>query len=123
MGNKTGQTILIVDDEAIIRMFAAEVLEDAGFRVLEAGNGADALAMLADHSEVTVLMTDVKMPGHIDGLSLVRQVRQDYPTIHSFVVSGTATEQAARQAGAYGFVAKPYTAHKLTDTAKAAVPQ
>ena len=121
MGHKSGQTILIVEDEAIIRMFAAGVLEDAGFQVLEASNSEDALTMLAHHDEVAVLMTDVRMPGLMDGLALVQQARRDYPTVHSFVVSGTATEEAARQAGAQGFIAKPYTAQKITDTAIEAV--
>ena len=65
------QTILFVEDEAIIRMDSIGMLEAAGFRVLEAEDSAEALAILADHDEIDVLVTDVRMPGPMDGLALV----------------------------------------------------
>lgn len=102
------QTILFVEDEAIIRMDSIGMLEAAGFRVLEAEDSAEALAILADHDEIDVLVTDVRMPGPMDGLALVAQVQRDHPAIRSIVVSGTSSAADARDAGATEFVAKPY---------------
>ena len=102
------QTILVVEDDAIIRMSSVVTLQDAGFRVLEAKNSADALCMMALHGEIEVLLTDVRMPGCMDGLALVARTHKDYPAIRSIVVSGNASAEQACDAGASGFVAKPY---------------
>jgi DNA-binding NtrC family response regulator len=102
------QTVLVVEDEAIIRMAVVATLEDAGFAVLEAQNSAEALAQLAQHAEIDVLLTDVRMPGRMDGLALVAQAQRDYPAIPAIVMSGNATAAEACHAGACGFVHKPY---------------
>jgi DNA-binding NtrC family response regulator len=106
-------TILVVEDEVLIRMSTVATLEDAGFWVLEAQNSAEALEVLSRHSEVSIMMTDVRMPGLLDGLALVAQVRIDHPTIRSIVVSGHTTAMAASDAGAMGFLPKPYMAHTM----------
>jgi len=110
---KAQSTILIVEDEVIIRMSSAATLEDAGFDVLEAGNGAEALQILLHHKEIGILMTDVRLPGEMDGLDLVACVRQFHPAIRSLVVSGNTSHREARSAGALGFLPKPYMAHSL----------
>ena len=102
------QTILVVEDELFIRMSAVGILQDEGFLVLEAMNSAEALDVLLRHAETNILMTDVRMPGRMDGLALVAQVQIDHPSIRSIVVSGNASAEQARNAGAFGFVAKPY---------------
>jgi two-component system, response regulator PdtaR len=102
------RTVLVVEDELYIRMSAVGALEDEGFLVLEAKNSAEALNVLSRHSETSILMTDVRMPGPMDGLALVAQVHIDHPEICSIVVSGNASAEQARKAGAFGFVAKPY---------------
>ena len=116
------RTILIVDDELFIRMSAAAVLEDEGFLVLSAKNSAEALEILSRHSETDILMTDVRMPGLMDGLALVARVRIDHPAILSIVVSGNASAEQARDAGASGFVAKPYLAKTMIQAVHDTVP-
>jgi DNA-binding NtrC family response regulator len=106
-------TVLIVEDEIIIRMSAAATLEDAGFGILEAGNSAQALQLLLKHQEIGVLMTDVRMPGEMDGLDLVDCVQRCHPAIRSIVVSGNASAREASDAGAFAFLSKPYMAHSL----------
>jgi len=100
--------VLVVENEAIIRMYAVAMLEDAGFCVLEAKNGEDALAILIDHSEVGVLVTDVCMPGRMNGLQLVGRVQEHNPSIRSIVVSATSSTEDALSAGAVRFIPKPY---------------
>ena len=102
------QTILVVEDDAIIRMSSVATLEDAGFCVLEAKNSADALEMLALHGEIEIMLTDVRMPGRMDGLALVARTHRDYPAIRAIVISAHASAEQACDAGASGFIAKPY---------------
>ena len=102
-------TILIVEDEPLIRMSAVATLQDAGYRVLEAQNSAEALDILSRHAEISILVTDVRMPGRMDGLALVTWVQLNNPAMRSIVVSGNATAAEAGKAGASGFVAKPYS--------------
>jgi two-component system, response regulator PdtaR len=107
------RTILVVEDEVLIRMSTVATLEDAGYAVLEAQNSREALQILSCHGKVSVLLTDVRMSGPMDGLALVAQVRLDHPAIRAIVVSGTTSAGEAIDAGALGFLAKPYMAHTL----------
>lgn len=102
------QTILVVEDEPLIRMSAVATLQEAGYCVLEAQNSAEALDVLSRHFEISIMVTDVRMPGHMDGLALVTWVQLNNPAIRSIVVSANATAAEAGQAGALSFVAKPY---------------
>jgi DNA-binding NtrC family response regulator len=104
---------LVVEDEALIRMSSVAMLEDAGFGVLEAQNSNEALEILNRHSEISVLVTDVRMPGSMNGLELVARTRRDHPRIRSIVVSANASAAEASDAGAIGFVSKPYMAHTM----------
>ena len=85
-------TILVVEDEALIRISTTATLEDAGFRVLEAGSSAEAIDILSHHGEVTIMMTDVNMPGPMNGLGLVSQVRRDHPDISSQQASSGSSD-------------------------------
>jgi len=114
MGQTASQrTILIVEDEPLIRMHVVATLEDAGFLVLEAKDSVEALRMLAHHDKISVLLTDVRMAGVMDGLALVAHVCIAYPSICALVVSANASGAQARNAGALGFLAKPYTAEAM----------
>ncbi len=110
---KARQTVLIVEDEVLIRMSSAATLEDAGFRILEAGSSAEALQILAANKDIDILMTDVRLPGEIDGLDLVALVHRVHPDIRAIVVSGNTSAEDASNAGAIGFLPKPYMAHSL----------
>jgi two-component system, response regulator PdtaR len=112
---KAPLTILVVEDEVLIRMSSAATLEDAGFRVLEAGSGDEALEILLANKGIDVLMTDVCMPGDIDGLDLVALVCRFHPHIRAIVVSSNTSAEDACNAGAIGFLPKPYMAHSLVN--------
>jgi DNA-binding NtrC family response regulator len=107
------QTVLIVEVEILIRMCSVATLQDAGYRVLEAGNSAEALAILARPNVIGILMTDIRMPGQMNGLELVAKVRIDRPDIRSIVVSANVTGDEACDAGAVGMIAKPFMAETL----------
>lgn len=82
---------LVVDDNAMILMDACYILESAGFRFHEAATGDDALILLANHAKsVTLLFSDVEMPGKTDGFALARHVAEHWPWIEIVIVSGHA---------------------------------
>ena len=69
------QVVLIVEDEALVRMTAVDIIEEAGFEVLEATNADEAILLLEARREITVVFTDIEMPGSMDGLRLAQAVR------------------------------------------------
>jgi CheY-like chemotaxis protein len=87
-GAPASASVLLVEDEALIRTVVAEGLRDEGFTVIEAANAAEALAVLASGLPVDLLFTDVRMPGTMDGLALARVVMRTRPDIGILVTSG-----------------------------------
>lgn len=81
-------TILVVEDEAIIRLELVDWLSDLGLVVLAANNADEAIALLDTHPEIELLMTDVRMPGSMDGARLAHHVRRRWPPVKIIVVSG-----------------------------------
>jgi two-component sensor histidine kinase/ActR/RegA family two-component response regulator len=81
-------TVLVVEDEMMLRMRAVDIVEDAGFTPLEAVNADDALAILESRSDIELLFTDIQMPGSMDGLKLAHAVHERWPLIKIMIVSG-----------------------------------
>jgi DNA-binding NtrC family response regulator len=79
--------VLVGEDEPLIRMSVAATIEDAGFKVYEAGNADDALRLLAERVDICVLFTDVDMPGSMDGVALAHYAHSCRP-IRIIVTSG-----------------------------------
>lgn len=88
MPNSSFVVVLVVDDEPLIRMNAVDVLEDHGFAAIEAEDADDALVQLDAHPDISVLFTDINMPGRCDGLDLARQVHALRPDVHLIITSG-----------------------------------
>ena len=80
-------TILVVDDEFFVRLDIAEVLRNASFRVIEAGNADEALAVLNSGYSIDAIVTDIRMPGSIDGIDLAARVRSAWPHMKIIVVT------------------------------------
>lgn len=80
--------VLVVEDEALVRLDLARALSESGFDVIEVGNADDALAVLSASTEVAVMITDVELFGSVDGVNLAWAVRRRWPPIHIIVVSG-----------------------------------
>ena len=101
-------TVLIVEDEAFIRMEAADVLTDAGCNSLEAGDAEEALMVLDEHPEVSLLFTDINMPGAMDGLVLAKRVMETSPDVALIVTSGKRRIPDADLPDHGVFLPKPY---------------
>jgi len=84
------QTILVVDDEPLIRMLAVEQLQELGYKVLEAGDGPSALRILKSSSTVKLLITDVGLPGGMNGRQLADAARIDNPKLEVLFITGYA---------------------------------
>jgi two-component system response regulator FlrC len=100
--------VLVVDDESAVRSYLVAVLEDDGHVVLQAGDGLEALARLAEQS-VHVVLSDLRMP-RMEGLELLKAVRREYPEVEVVMLTGHASVESAveaMKAGAFDFVEKP----------------
>jgi two-component system, response regulator PdtaR len=103
--------VLLVEDELLVRMTAADELEEAGFHVLEAANADVALAVLEVRSdEVQVLFTDIDMPGSMDGMALAEHVHRRWPHVLLLISSGYARPHPDEIPDHGHFVPKPYRA-------------
>ena len=104
--------VLIVEDEVFVRLRGADLLAEAGFEVLEAGNAGEALRILEATPEVRVVFSDVEMPGPLDGLGLAHHIRQHWPGIGIVLTSGhrIRAETIPREGR---FLAKPYDGQAL----------
>jgi DNA-binding NtrC family response regulator len=106
--------ILVVDDDALVRVHSNLALEDAGYEVVEASNAADALAKLEERPDIAALFTDVRMPGDLNGIDLANAVHAQRPDIAILVTSGADNGTTAALPKAARFVQKPYTGAQLS---------
>jgi DNA-binding response OmpR family regulator len=104
-------TILVVEDEVILRNWLAQELEENGFHVLEAGTGDEAVRLIGD-SGVDLVFTDIRMPGAVDGIALTQWVRKERPDIKVIISSGFQV----RIEGADAAVVKPYSISRVVET-------
>ncbi len=102
--------VLVVEDQALIRMILAEVLDDEGFHVVEAGTGDEAVALIDGPDGFHAVVTDIHMPGERDGIAVGRHARRRHPTI--LVIYCTGRPDALNGAGPLEhrdvLVRKPY---------------
>ncbi len=87
-GTSATPAVLVVEDEAIIRMLLVDELEDAGLVVVEADGADGAMAILRDSAAIGVVVTDVRMPGSTDGLGLAAWMREHAPGVPIVITSG-----------------------------------
>lgn len=114
MTNPSPAVVLVVDDEALVRMFAVDVIEEAGLQSIEASNASEAMTLLGAHPEITVLFTDINMPGPFDGLELARKVHALRPDVQLILTSGRERPRGDEIPDHGDFVPKPYRAATLT---------
>ncbi len=107
--------ILLAEDEFLIRLILAEVLADNGHEVVEASSGDEAAVLTHDGQVFDLLLTDIQMPGQLDGLELARIIRSRQPDIPVIYVTGRP--EVLGRIGQFGprdaFVRKPYSAREV----------
>jgi two-component sensor histidine kinase/CheY-like chemotaxis protein len=109
----TRATVLVVEDEMLLRMRAVDIVEDAGFNSLEAVNADDALAILESRSDIELLFTDIQMPGSMNGLKLAHAVHERWPAIKIILVSGQVTPAECDRPSESRFFGKPLEVEQM----------
>ena len=106
-------TILVVEDEVLVRAMISEELRFHGYTVIEAASADEALAVLRSHLNVDMVVTDKRMPGALDGAGLVRTLRSEFPAV-KIVMAAVEAPEAAVRGLLDGFVSKPFSPSQLS---------
>jgi len=122
-GGQHSVVVLLAEDEALVRMTAADALrEGGGFKVVEVVNADEALTVLEATADVRALVTDVEMPGSLDGFTLARVVKQAWPQIGIVVTSGRMAPGPKELPSGALFIPKPYRPADLVAAVQTVLP-
>jgi two-component sensor histidine kinase/CheY-like chemotaxis protein len=105
--------VLVVEDEMVLRMRAVDIVEDAGFTAVEAVNAEQALSILESRSDISLLFSDIQMPGSMDGLKLAHAVHNRWPSIKIILVSGQVRVSDGDTPADSRFFGKPLEAKQM----------
>jgi len=108
--------ILVVEDDFLIRISAVEMIEEAEFDVVEAANADEAMEILEARLDITVVFTDIQMPGSMDGLKLAAAVRGKWPPIKIVATSGIVNVRKVDLPEGGRFLPKPYSSAEIVGT-------
>lgn len=115
MSHSTPREVLVVEDEPLVRIVAADAIVESGVMAWEAGDAREALRVLAEHPRIGLIFTDVNMPGEMDGLELAKKVNSDRPEMALIVTSGQARVPDSKIPDHGTFLPKPYHTDRLVD--------
>jgi len=106
--------ILIVEEEALIRMESADIVKDAGFTAIEARDAYEAISILNIRHDIRVVFVDIKLSGSTDGLRLAYAIRDRWPPVHLILTSGLSVTNEDKLPENALFVPKPYSTEQVT---------
>ena len=106
MGRAAGP-ILVVEDDGLIRMDLTDILSDAGYDVMEAANADQALMLLERQPDIMALLTDIDMPGSMNGIGLAKITAERWPICRIVVISGRYTPEHGSLPVGSRFLSKP----------------
>ena len=107
--------VLVVEDSAIIRMCAVDLVISAGYEALEARDADEAILILESRSDIDLVFTDVQMPGTMDGIKLAHYIRDRWPPVKLIVASGKSIIEESILPEGSRFFSKPYDEHVITN--------
>jgi CheY-like chemotaxis protein len=105
--------VLVVEDDFLIRLGAVEMIEAAGFDVVEAANADKAMEILEVRLDIAVVFTDIQMPGSMDGLKLAAEIKGRWPPIKIVATSGIVDVRKADLPEGGRFLPKPYSSAEI----------
>ena len=111
-------TVLVVEDEFLIRSHAMDVIEEVGDIAVSAANADAALQILSHRSDIDVVFTNINMPGTMDGLQLAHEIHNRWPSIRLILTSGKTAPKDEEMPGDGRFIRKPYLRQDLSDALK-----
>ena len=109
------RTVLLIEDEPLVRRMTAEILADSGHTVVEAGNATQALAELQERSEIDTIVADVNIPGELDGIGVSEVALARRPDLRVVLVSGSGLPNPAALPRLGRFLLKPFLQRELTE--------
>jgi len=109
-------TVLVVEDDPLVRLTAILMVEDAGFIAIEAEDADAAIEILESHPEIQLVFTDANMPGSMDGLKLAMYAHGRWPPLKFIIVSGRPVPTAAEMPVGAHFHQKPYLATAIANS-------
>src|SRR5471032_2134505 len=110
--------VLIVEGEALIRLSAVHMVEDAGYAALDARNADEAIRILERRNDIKAIFSDIRMSGLMDGLKLAHAVRGRWPPIHLILTSGMNVPDGAKLPANGRFIRKPYSPEQIARALK-----
>ena len=110
-------TILVVEDDALVRLVAVEYLQESGFKVLETDTAAGAIDVLTTDGPIDAVFSDIQMPGAMDGVALARWISREKPEVRVLLTSGRVPDQTEQPV-----LAKPYNLETLARRLRGMVP-
>jgi DNA-binding response OmpR family regulator len=113
------RTVLVVDDDILVRVAICESLREAGFQVLEASSAHDALGVMLADMPIDMLLTDLQMPGAMDGFSLAQAARGSAPDMKVLVMSSFLPESTGSRLTPFDYIEKPFPPQTLIDRVRA----
>ena len=113
--------VLVVEDEFLVRATQVDILRDAGFRVLEAEDADEAFEVLKKRPEIKAVLTDVDMPGSLDGFEFARLVSQGWPALGVLVISGKRAPNRGDMPERAVFAQKPLRSARLVEQVRALI--
>lgn len=114
MSTERAPTVLVVEDEVLIRLHAADTLRDCGFSVIEAADGSEAVELLKTDASIDLVFTDITLPGHPDGVGLAKWIRAHKAELPIILTSGGHNAaRAAEVCKGEPFFEKPYDLSEL----------
>lgn len=108
--------VLVVEDEPLLRMAAADMIEDAGFDVVEAADATRAIEILETRSDIRIVFSDIDMSRGMDGMKLAALIRKRWPPIQIILTSGHTTADKVQMPSNSVFFPKPYNEEKVVET-------
>ena len=105
--------ILIVEDEFLISEYLSKVLKDSGYEVIATANADEAISVLETLDDIRVMITDINMPGSMDGLKLAAAVRGRWPPIKIIIATGKGRPRAEQMPEQSQFLSKPYSSQRV----------
>ena len=121
-----GKTVLVVDDSPTMRQMVAFTLSNAGFTVVEAGNGKEAMGKIGGGTKPDLVVTDLNMP-EMDGITLIQEIRKNpalkfMPILMLTTESSDDKKKAGQAAGATGWVVKPFNPEQMLKVIQKVLP-
>jgi two-component system, response regulator PdtaR len=106
--------ILVVEDDVVVRTILAEVLREVGLRVIEADNADEAWSYLQSGAPVDLVISDIRMPGSMDGLALADKIKESYDSIHIILTSAVNIDPSTKTLDR--LITKPYSLKNMIET-------